>query len=105
LALPIKKKILNFATLHPKKVYSPLILVIRTVSVDKFKSDSESKFDGSVETSQTLLIEKLKMINERNKEESMERMLKILVSGANEQNQYTNHEINHIPHEQEFFDF
>lgn len=45
------------------------------------------------------------MINERNKEESMERMLKILVTGANDQNQYTNYESNHIPQEQEFFDF
>lgn len=57
-----------------------------------------------MESSQSILIEKLKAINERNKEESMEKMLKILVSGANEQTLFTANQEKFISQEQEFYD-
>jgi hypothetical protein len=100
--LQTKKKTSNSVTQPLRKVKIIFKKVIRTASVE---IKHETKVDGNVENSQTILIEKLKAINERNKEESMEKMLNILVNGANAQTIFSANKQDVITQEQEFYDF
>ena len=86
MGLANKERNLEFRhTTAEKSINIFIKLVIRTFSEEKFK---ETKVEISQENIQNKLIEKLRDLSERNKEESLEKMYKILAEGANIQQNY-----------------
>jgi hypothetical protein len=65
------------------------LLVIKTVSdVRLTKKEADSKTIDAV--SERVLISQLKKLTQKNKEDNLQMMMRILIEGANEQNQYLN---------------
>ena len=107
MGLANKERNLEFRhTTAEKSINIFIKLVIRTFSEEKFK---ETKVEISQENIQNKLIEKLRDLSERNKEESLEKMYKILAEGANIQQNYEKDvdvpSKTNTNFEQEFYDF
>ncbi len=66
--------------------------VIKTVGEIKVKDVVTSSKEGLSEISEKVLIDKLKKVTAKNKEENYEQMMKILIDGANNQIQYITNE-------------
>jgi hypothetical protein len=83
LGLANKEKNLEFRYTTPEKSIYHLILVIRTVSESTMRGVVEQNDLGDL-----MLIQKLKVVSEKNKEDHIELMMRILFDGANSQNGY-----------------
>ena len=103
LGLANKEKNLDYRHTTPEKSKQLLNIGIKTVS-EHISETGSSNYEISNEIITNKLIDKLKFLTERSKEETMEKMLKILNEGAKYQNDYNS--LLNIPLEEnrEFYD-
>ena len=91
LGLTNKEKNLEFRNSNRNekgKIYSHLYLVIKAFSQNKFENKKSKINNSTHDISNLKLIDKIKFLSRINKQESQEKMLKILNDGAIEQDIY-----------------